>query len=151
METTEPLISPAFWQNTAIVASTLVLLALWFFWWKGRPLKRAGLSGDPAYVFRASRLSRGNLLFPTQVLITPSSVIHYTPQWIGKREQAIHLAHIASMTIDTNLMFSDVIIETSGGTSTVRCHGHSKTDAVRMKDLVERYQSQHYRKPGEAG
>jgi hypothetical protein len=146
METTQPLLSPEFLRNAAIVAGALVLLAVWFFWWKGRPLKRVGLSGESAYVFRASRLSRGNLLFPTQVLITPSSVIHFTPQWIGKREQAIHLAHIASMTIDTNLMFSDVTIETSGGTSTVRCHGHSKADAVRMKDLVERYQTQHYKK-----
>ena len=55
-------------------ALVLVLLALLFFWHRGRPL--AG-----AHVFRASRLSRGNLLFPTQVAVTsplPSSHGHPT-------------------------------------------------------------------------
>ena len=52
-------------------------------------------------MFRASRLSRGNRLFPTQVLITPTSVVHYTPQWIGRQEESIHMAHIASVKIDT--------------------------------------------------
>jgi hypothetical protein len=130
-----------------LVAGAVALLALLFFWWKGRPLKRAGTAaGEVAHVFRASRFSRGNLLFPTQVVITPSSVVHYTPQWFGKREHSIHLAHIASVKIDTNLMFSHVLIETTGGTSTVACRGHLKSDAIRIKDLVERHQSEYYRK-----
>ena len=55
---------------------------------RGRPL-----AGEN--VFRASRWSRGNHLFPTQVMITPDSVVHCTPQWVGKREQSIHMAHVA--------------------------------------------------------
>ena len=88
-------------------------------WWKGQPFAQ----GD---VFRASRLSRGNRLFPTQVLITPTSVVHYTPEPFGRKEHSIHIAHVASVSIDTNLFFSDVLIETSGGTEPVRCHGHRK-------------------------
>jgi hypothetical protein len=120
----------------------LLVVALVGFWVyrKGRPFA----TGD---VFRASRLSRGNRVFPTQVLITPHSVVHFTPQWIGKLEQTIHLAHVASVRIDTNLMFSDVYIESSGGANQVSCHGHSKKDAVRMKSLIEQYQSAHYRVP----
>ena len=105
-------------------------------------------------VFRASRLSRGNRFFPTQVLITPTSVVHFTPELIGRREQSIHMAHVASVSIDTNLLFSDVIIETSGGAEPVRCHGHRKQDAVRMKALIEQYQTAYYRRatpdPGRA-
>jgi hypothetical protein len=138
-------ISPDLLWALAAIGGGAIILLLWFFWWKGRPIER-GSPGEVAHVFRASRLSRGNLLFPTQVAITPTSVIHYTPQWIGRREHSIHLAHIASIRIDTNLLFSDVLIESSGGTSTVNCYGHRKGDAVRIKDLVERYQSQHYRK-----
>ena len=40
------------------------------------------------HVFRASRWSRGNHVFPTQVSITPTSVVHYTPEWFGKKEQS---------------------------------------------------------------
>jgi hypothetical protein len=107
---------------------------------KGRPF----MKGD---VFKASRLSTGNHLFPTQVAITPTSVVHYTPQWIGKLEQSIHIAHVASVSIDTHLLFSDVYIETSGGTDPITCHGHHKRDAVRMKELIERYQSAYFRAP----
>jgi hypothetical protein len=95
-------------------------------------------------VFRASRWSKGNHLFPTQVAIAPASVTHYTPQWIGRREQSIHMAHVASVEIDTNLFFSNVVIETSGGSDPVRCHGHRKRDAVEMKRLINQFQSDYF-------
>ena len=119
----------------AILASAMVVL---FFWYKGRRI-----AGD--HVFKASRFSRGNLLFPTQVAVTPTSIVHFTPQLVGGREQSIHMAHIASVLIDRNLFFSDVMIETSGGASPVRCHGHRKADAVEMKRLIEQFQSAYYR------
>ena len=40
---------------------------------------------------------------------------------------------------------SVVMIETSGGTDPIRCHGHRKGDAARLKDLIERYQTDYYR------
>lgn len=127
---------------TVVVGLLLAVLGI-VVWRKGRPFA----SGT---VFRASRMSQGNRLFPTQVQVTPSAVIHYTPQWIGRREHSIHVAHVSSVTIDTNLLFSDVSIETSGGTSPVVCHGHSKRDAVEMKRLIEQYQSMYYRQaPGQ--
>jgi hypothetical protein len=125
-----------------VLAAVFVALAL-FFWWKGQPFA----DGE---VFRASRLSRGNRWFPTQVLITPTSVVHYTPEVFGRKEHSIHIVHVASVSIDTNLFFSDVIIETTGGQTAVRCHGHRKRDAVRMKQLIEEYQTTIYRKPGGA-
>ncbi len=96
------------------------------------------------HVFRASRWSRGNHLFPTQVAISPTSVVHYTPRWFGRREQSIHMSHVASVLIETNLFFSDVMIESSGGTDPVRCHGHRKRDAIEMKRLIENFQTAYY-------
>jgi len=118
----------------------LALMGVWI-WRKGRPFA----SGD---VFRTSRLSGGNHLFPTQVLITPSSVVQYTPRWIGKQEETIHMAHVASVKIDTGLFFSNVMIETTGGTDPIVCHGHKKADAVTMKALIERFQTEYYRGGG---
>jgi len=123
-----------------VLAAIIVALGL-LFWWKGRPFAEGDL-------FRASRWSRGNRWFPTQVLITPTSVVHYTPELFGRKEHSIHIVHVASVSIDTNLLFSDVVIETTGGASPVVCHGHRKADAVRMKQLVEQYQTQIYRAPG---
>ncbi len=123
-----------------ILVGLAVVFALIVFWVlrKGRRLP-----GD--HVFRASRLSRGNRIFPTQVVITPTSVTHYTPQLVGKLEESIHMSHVASIKIDTNLMFSDVLIETTGGHNPVRCHGHSKGDAIEIKKLIEQFQTAYYR------
>jgi hypothetical protein len=127
------------WWTVAVIATAIVLLIVWV-WRKGVPFA----AGD---VFRASRLSRGNHLFPTQVLITATSVVQYTPRWIGRQEETIHMAHIASVKIDTGLILSNVLIETSGGASPIVCHGHRKGDAVQMKSLIERYQTDYYRGP----
>jgi hypothetical protein len=130
------------WTLLALAAVALVIL-----WWIGRR-GRPFMEGD---VFRASRLSRGNRLFPTQVAITPTSVIQFKPRWFGKQEQTIHIAHVASVNIDTGLFLSNVLIETSGGSDPIACHGHRKGDAVRMKELIERYQTAHYREFGPPG
>src|SRR5712691_7603756 len=121
------------------IAGLVVVLGLFVFvvFRKGRPFA-------PGSVFRASRLSSGNHLFPTQVLISPTSVVHFTPQWFGRLEHSIHMAHVASVRIDTKFMFSDVYVETSGGASPVRCHGHKKADAVRIQQLIEQYQTEYY-------
>src|SRR4029450_6348165 len=129
------------WIAAALAVLVVVLLVV--VWRKGRPFA-------PGDVFRASRLSKGNHLFPTQVLISPTSVVHYTPEWFGRLEHSMHMAHVASVRIDTNLMFSDLYIETTGGASPIRCHGHKKADAVKMKDLIERYQTEYYRGRGPA-
>ncbi len=123
-----------------VVVAILVLAAVSFLWVvyrKGRPI-----AGE--HVFRASRLSQGNHLLPTQVAIHRKSVVHYEPQWIGRLEHSIHIAHVASVTIDTNVLFSDVYIETTGGAAPIHCRGHRKHDAEQMKHLIEQFQSEYY-------
>jgi hypothetical protein len=126
------------WAVVAVVAVAAIVV-LWI-WRKGRPFAE----GD---VFRASRWSSGNHLFPTQVLITPTSVVQYTPRWIGRQEETIHMAHLASVKIETGALLSNVLIETSGGSDPIVCHGHRKGDATRMKTLIEQYQTTYYRSP----
>jgi hypothetical protein len=130
------------WLLAAAAAAIGGLFVL-IVWLKGRPFAK----GD---VFRASRFSGGNHLLPTQVLITPTSVVQFTPRWIGKQEESIHMAHVSSVKIDTRMILSDVLIETSGGADPIRCHGHRKGDAVKMKGLIEQYQSDYFR-PGPPG
>ncbi len=121
----------------AVVAA----LVLWVILAKGRRI-------PGSHVFRASRWSRGNHLFPTQVAVTATSVVQYTPRWIGRLEHSIHMAHIASVEVDTNLFFADVLIETSGGSDPVRCYGHRKKDALEMKRLIEQFQTDYFKGQG---
>ena len=131
------------WLTLTIgVIVILVALGIILVWSKGRPFA----AGD---VFRASRLSAGNRLLPTQVLITPTSVVQHIPRWFGRQQETIHMAHIASVKVQTGVLLSNVLIETSGGASPIVCHGHHKSDAVRMQQLIEQYQSEYYRGPGQ--
>jgi hypothetical protein len=131
------------WSAIAVYAGSVaaVLLALlgWIILSKGSRLR-----GD--HVFRASRLSRNNRIFPAQVNITNTSITLYKPRWIGRLEESIHLAHVASIKIVTHLIFSDVVIETSGGTNPIALHGHTKNDAIKMKALIEGFQTEYYGK-----
>jgi hypothetical protein len=119
------------------LAGVIVLVAVHLYR-KSRP--RPG-----EHVFVASRWSPGNRLFPTQVAVTPTSVIHYTPHWVGRHEHSINIAHVASVRIDTKLLFADVFIETTGGQSAIQCRGHHKGDALEIKQLIEQFQTAYYR------
>jgi hypothetical protein len=125
---------------------TLALLALvvvlaGFAWWLLRKSRRM----DGEHVFVASRLSPGNRLFPTQVKITPTTIVHHTPQWMGQLEQSINIAHVSSVKVDTDLLFANVCIETTGGHNAIHCRGHRRRDAASMKALIERFQTEYYK------
>ncbi|MCC7044223.1 MAG: hypothetical protein IT183_10185 [Acidobacteria bacterium] len=122
-----------------ISAGVVVLLVLWYILRKGRRL-------PGTHVFRASRISKGNRIFPAQVVISESSITHLKPQWIGKHEESIHISHVASIRIDTNILYSDVFIESTGGQNPIECYGHSKREAIEIKRLVEQFQSAFYRR-----
>ena len=128
----------AVWWWLAAAGVAILVFFGWVIARKGRPFA-------PGDVFRASRWSSGNRLFPTQVLVTPESVVQFKPKWIGHDEEVIHMAHVASVKIATGVILSDIEIETSGGSDPIRCHGHHKADATRMKALIERAQSAYYR------
>lgn len=131
--------SPDTWIQVGIAAAVILGLVVFYVLRKGR--RRPG-----DFVFLASRWTRGNRIFPAQVIITPSSVTLFKPQWVGKREESLHMAHVASITIDTNMIFSDVQIETTGGRNPLICYGHTKGDAVRMKAAIEKFQTEYYKK-----
>src|SRR5262245_20557462 len=122
------------WVSLGLFVAVVLFFVVIWLKVKNRPFAE----GD---VFYASRWTKGNRLFPTQVAITSSAVVQHTPSWIGKEEQSIHVAHVASVTVESHLAFADVIIETSGGSEPIVCHGHTKGDATRMKQLIEERQS----------
>jgi hypothetical protein len=94
-----------------------------------------------AAVFTASRFTSGNRIFPTQIAVYPTKVIRYTPKWIGHEEQTISIDQIASVRVSAGLLFADVIIETTGGSQPIVCHGHWKGDAEGIREKISEAQA----------
>jgi hypothetical protein len=87
--------------------------------------------------FQASRWTRGNFLFPTVIEVTDKAVIRHKRSWFSKDEMSISISKVASVHIRTGLIWSDILIESSGGTDPLASHGHTKRDAQRIRELVE--------------
>lgn len=88
-------------------------------------------------LFKASRWTRGNHLFPTVIEMTDRAIIRHKRSWFRKDEISISLSKVASVHIKVGLFWSDILIESSGGTDPLTSHGHYKADAERIRTLVE--------------
>ncbi len=97
----------------------------------------------PIERFIASRWTRGNHLFPTVIEVNDTAVVRRKRTWFTKNEMSSHLQRVASVHIETGFLWSDILIESTGGTDPLASHGHRKADAQRIKDLVEAAQTQH--------
>ena len=93
--------------------------------------------------FQASRWTRGNHLFPTVLEVTETAVVRRKRSWFNRNEMSIHLQRVASVHIETGLLWSDILIESTGGTDPIASHGHRKAHALRIKQLLEAAQSRH--------
>jgi hypothetical protein len=92
-------------------------------------------------IFAASRWTKGNLIFPTRLLINAQRVSRIKPRLFGSNEESIGIHQVASVHISTGIFWSDIRIESTGGTDPITSHGHRKVDAQRIRDLIEGYQS----------
>jgi len=90
--------------------------------------------------YRASRWTIGNHLFPTVIVVTERAVVRRKRSWFSKDEISININKIASVHIKTGIIWSDILIESSGGSDPLASHGHTKADAQRIRALVERAQ-----------
>ena len=95
----------------------------------------------PTETFVASRLTRGNFLFPTRLIVTDQSVMRHKRSWFTVNEESVHLSNVATVDITTGLLWSEIKIESSGGSDPIESHGHTKADARRIKQLIETGQS----------
>jgi hypothetical protein len=105
---------------------------------KVQPVNHSGRMD--AEFFKASRWTHGNHLFPTIVEVTDRAVIRHKRRFFSKDEMSISITKVASVHIKTGIVWSDILIESSGGTDPFASHGHRKADAQRIRALVEEAQ-----------
>lgn len=92
------------------------------------------------HVFTASRWTSGNHFFPVRIEVSPERVSRIKPHLIGSDEESIAISKVASVSIHTGLIWSDIRIESSGGADPIVGHGHSKEDARKIQEIIQRLQ-----------
>ena len=92
--------------------------------------------------FKTSRWTHGNFLFPTVIEVTDKAVIRRKRSWFSKDEISISISKVASVHVKTGILWSDILIESSGGSDPLASHGHRKADARRIRELVEEAQGE---------
>jgi hypothetical protein len=94
----------------------------------------------PSELFQASRWTRGNFIFPTIIEVSDKAVTRRKRSWFNRDEISMSIGKVASVHIKTGLVWSNILIESSGGSDPLASHGHKKGDAIRIKELIENYQ-----------
>jgi len=100
------------------------------------------MDSSPAETFTASRWTKGNFFFPTKLIVSPQRVARVKSRLFGSNEESIPMSKVASVHINTGVFWSEIIVESTGGTDPITSHGHRKRDARRIRDLIEAYQAQ---------
>lgn len=100
----------------------------------------------PTELFQASRWTKGNLFFPTIIEVSEKAVTRRKRTVFTRDEISVSMSKVASVRIQTGMLWSDIRIETSGGSDPLLSHGHKKSDAVRIKDLIETHQEVYAKK-----
>jgi hypothetical protein len=91
--------------------------------------------------FTASRWTKGNFVFPVRIIVTPQHVSRLKSRLFGSSEESIALGKVASVQISTGIIWSEIRIDSSGGTAPITSRGHRKADALRIRELIESYQA----------
>ena len=89
-------------------------------------------------VFTASRWTADNFLFPVRLEITPDRILRVKPRLFGSNEESIAMSKVASVSIQTGLLWSNIRIDSSGGSNPILSRGHSNSDARAIRDLIEK-------------
>ena len=96
--------------------------------------------GEENQIFTASRWTRGNRLFPVRIAVNSSRVTRIQPRLFGSNEESIAIPKVASVNIETGILWSNIRIDSEGGSNPIVSHGHRKGDAQAIRALIEQYQ-----------
>jgi len=105
---------------------------------QAEPAPQPSVAGE---TFTASRWTRGNLFFPTRIVVSPLHVSRVKPRLFGSTDESIAISQVASVLITTGIIWSQIRIDSTGGADPITSHGHRKRDAIRIRELIESYQA----------
>lgn len=96
------------------------------------------VSSRDSYSFSAVRISKSdNIVFPDRLIIDSYKVVYYKGKLIGHDSTTILRENIGGVSVDAEILFADIVIETTGGQRIV-AEGFSKHDAKTIQKLLSR-------------
>ena len=87
-------------------------------------------------VIKASRLSEGNKLFPTEIHLESTGITVKIPGLFSGESKHFDFTHIASVDINTPMLGFSTITIFAGGTR-MSAHGFTKVEVKQVKEGIE--------------
>jgi len=91
-------------------------------------------------IFQSSRWTSGNLFFPDALVLAGDGIIFRKGGLFGSSEEHINYSAVASFRIINGILFSNVTIETSGGSQPIVVNGLWKSEAKEIQDTIRTFQ-----------
>ncbi|HEY1825640.1 MAG TPA: SHOCT domain-containing protein [Acidimicrobiales bacterium] len=100
-----------------------------------------GIFGDgkstPLYSLEASRFKGGRMFSPNVIRVWPDRIEEHENHAIRKSgTQAIHFRQVAQVGIEKGLIFTNIVVESSGG-HVIRLVGVPKEDGDKVKLMID--------------
>jgi len=92
--------------------------------------------------YKSNRLTSGNSLFPDEVTVADDGIHFIKRRLFGSDEEIITYGKIASVKVNSGIMFANLTIETTGGSQPIFINGLVKNDAQEIKDAIRYYQTE---------
>lgn len=87
--------------------------------------------------FTASRLSKDNKVFPTEIIIEENGITIRVPGIFKSKSEYMEFSYISNVSVDTPLVgFSTITFYTSG--SHVVAHGFTKSEVRKIKEAIDK-------------
>ena len=90
--------------------------------------------------YTASRLF-SSFFFPAKLTVLTSGVRYSQGKLVGGNEELINYSHSASVRLKKGWFTATLEIETSGGSAPIVIPGLYKSDAIAIRDAIEKAQS----------
>ena len=92
-------------------------------------------------VYHASRLTSGNRIFRSSITVDDNQIKYRKSRWFGSTEEMINCQHVSSCRVQHGMMFSNLTLETSGGSQPIVINGLSHSAADAIEEAVRKAQA----------
>ncbi|HEY1763795.1 MAG TPA: hypothetical protein VGF85_02660 [Opitutaceae bacterium] len=100
----------------------------------------AGTAFGSDQIFKSSRWSSGNLLFPDSLTVSGDGILFRKGKLFGSSEERIGYKAIASVRVKNGVFLCTLSVETSGGSQPIYINGLWKSDGRKILEAIREYQ-----------